>query len=235
MKTTMQRQRWLSLGLILLGIGALAVSVAESLVGLPGGGIVHAVESASTTEREKASAPAASAPWKQNAGDNAQANSEENGQDTAQAALALSPTALETARSRDLLASLEARDTALDAREAAIAKETEQLNFLRADVEKRIADLRTLQTEIQEMLARADTQRKREMKNLIDVYKTMKSETVVKVLQEMDEPMALDILAGMDAATTSKILAGIADQNPKKAVDLSRRLVAIPGSRPAAK
>jgi flagellar motility protein MotE (MotC chaperone) len=220
MNSQSKTRRWALLGVILLGIGALAVSLAENTAGLSGGGTVYALQGPSPVEGEKQSAQTGPATT---------ARETKQQEASPQEAQAATPAASELVRERDLFATLQARERVVEAREKALAKEAEQLNFLRAGLEQKVQELRNLQTEIQQMLDRAEAQRKREMKNLLEVYKTMKAETAAKVFNEMDEKTALQILAGMEPQMTSKVLTGIADQDPKKAAEFSQRLLAIPG------
>ena len=131
-------------------------------------------------------------------------------------------------RERSLFEVLQQRERDLDARERRIDKEAEQLLFLRASLEEKIAELKALQSEVEELLTRAESQKKREVKNLIGVYQSMKPQQAAEILQKMDEPMALQILGGMPPETISKVLGSMEQE---KAALLSKRLVSSPSEK----
>jgi len=190
--------------------------------------MVYAVEKASPAEGEKESAASQPATPIGAPGAPAAETDQEDAvaPDTEESA---TPAAEKMARERDLMATLRARERELDARARTVAKETEQLNFLRAGLEERLQKLQDLQSQVQTLLDRAETQRNRDVKNLIAVYEGMKADTAAKLLTAMEESTALQILAGLQASNASKVLASMADQDPEKAADFSQRLIAVPG------
>jgi len=194
---------------------------AASLSGPGGGssgGMLYAESGASPVEGEKGSEPAEPS--------TAASTRATTGGLAPEDARLLEQLRQQDVRERSLFEVLEKRRTELDERERRLEKESEQLLLLRASLEEKIAELKSLQTQVDEMLKRAETQKSRELKNLVGVYESMKPQEAAEILQQMDEPMALQIVAGMSTESVSKILATM---DKVKAAEFSKRLVTVPG------
>jgi len=200
---------------ILLGILTLTLALSENCVRLPLGGTVYAQDQASPAEGAKISSPVAT-------GDAAMPATEDLKLDTIDQRTAAYA---ETVQTRQLYETLRARERALDARERALEKEAEALDVARVQVEQEIQKLIELQKLIGMMLARADAQKNKEVKNLLDIYRSMKPETILPILEQMDEEMKMQILTGLDITTQSKILELMPAE---KAAEISQKLVSIP-------
>jgi flagellar motility protein MotE (MotC chaperone) len=92
-----------------------------------------------------------------------------------------------------------------------------------ADLDKREADLRTLERELgaklenlkaleakmQKMIDEADAIRDQKIAHLIDVYSNMKPKQAAQVLSTLEESIAVKILAGMSGRKAGEILSSV--------------------------
>jgi flagellar motility protein MotE (MotC chaperone) len=226
-----QGRPWIFFGLVALGLGVLAVSVVESVTGLRVGGTVYAKEEASPAEGEKDS----------DTGSSTSQGTTEAEQGASTSAEQQSKQEVPLLEERDWFASKRAREQELADREWALAKEAEHLKALRAVLEEKIEELKALRTEVNELLSRAESLKTKEVKNLVAVYGSMKTDSAAIILETMGDAqpdeapeetekrkkMVLQILSGLETALASKILSSFP---PEKAAEYTRRLISIPGS-----
>ena len=92
-----------------------------------------------------------------------------------------------------------ARQTDLDKREA-------DLRTLERELDVKLENLKKLEASIQEMLETADAARDEKIAHLIDVYSNMKPKQAGQVLETLDETIAVKILAGMSGRKAGEVL-----------------------------
>jgi len=104
-------------------------------------------------------------------------------------------------------------------REALLKEREKKLEALRASVEKELAQLLTIQSEIKAHLEKQVEERKAKSKYLAKMYSSMKAKKAAKLLVELDEALAVRVLKLMKPEVAGQILTYL---DPKKAARLTK-------------
>lgn len=139
---------------------------------------------------------------------------------TAQNSTSQNPTnasAAEPASQADQLQDLNARQLALDKKEA-------ELRTLERELDEKLTTLRELEIKMQKLIDSAGTIQDEKMVHLIDVYSNMKPKQAAQVLETLEEPIAVRILAGMSGRKAGEILSSV---RPDRAAKLSEALTRL--------
>lgn len=125
--------------------------------------------------------------------------------------------AAEPASQADQLQDLSARQLALDKKEA-------ELRTLERELDEKLTNLRELEIKMQKLIDSAGTIQDEKMVHLIDVYSNMKPKQAAQVLETLEEPIAVRILAGMSGRKAGEILSSV---RPDRAAKLSEALTRL--------
>ena len=104
-------------------------------------------------------------------------------------------------------------------REALLKEREKKLEALRASVEKELAQLLTIQSEIKAHLEKQVEEREAKSKYLAKMYSSMKAKKAAKLLVELDEALAVRVLKLMKPEVAGQILTYL---DPKKAARLTK-------------
>lgn len=117
---------------------------------------------------------------------------------------------------QDPLQALNARQQALDKREA-------ELRTLEAELDRKLENLRSLEVKMQTMIDSAGNLQDEKMQHLVDVYSNMKPKQAAQVLETLEESIAVRILAGMSGRKAGEVLSSVrADRAAKLSEALTR-------------
>jgi len=110
-----------------------------------------------------------------------------------------------------------ARQTELDKREA-------DLRTLERELSAKLESLKALENKIQKMIDQADAIRDQKITHLVDVYSNMKPKQAGQVLSTLEESIAVKILAGMSGRKAGEILSSV---DAAKAAKLTESLTKL--------
>ena len=148
-------------------------------------------------------------------------------QKTAATGPASSRDVLETSFSQteiDVLHQLAERREKLDLREKSIAQQAALLEAAQAQLDVKIAKLKELEKNIQELVGVFEEKEKKRMDNLVKIYSNMKPKEAARLFNEMDmdllirlfermkEGKSAPILALMDSAKATRLTAELANK-----------------------
>lgn len=126
----------------------------------------------------------------------------------APAAPAMTPSELE------VLQKLTDRRKQIDAREQEVIRREELLKAASDQIDRKVAELKTLQNTIQNLLQQYNDQEDTKMKSLVKIYENMKPKEAAKIFEQLDMPILLDVVERMKEQKVSPILA---EMDPSKA------------------
>ena len=105
-------------------------------------------------------------------------------------------------------------------------KDVEQREALLAATEKRIEqkvqELEKMRADIQKMLRTGDDKQSAQLESLVKIYETMKPKEAARIFEELDMPVLLDVIQRMKEQKTAPILASM---DPVKAKQVTSALV----------
>lgn len=110
---------------------------------------------------------------------------------------------------------LDQRARQLDEREA-LVKAAEQR------MEQKMAELRALQTTVEELLKKRDAADEQQLASLVKIYENMKPQAAAQVFEEMDMDVLLDVVSRMKERKVAPILALV---SPTRAKELTYELM----------
>ena len=142
----------------------------------------------------------------------------------APAAPAMTPSEL------DVLQKLTERRKQIDAREQDVIRREELLKAANDQIDRKVAELKTLQNTIQNLLQQYNDQEDNKIKSLVKIYENMKPKEAAKIFEQLDMPILLDVVERMKEQKVSPILA---EMDPSKAKNVTtemaqRRQMPIP-------
>jgi flagellar motility protein MotE (MotC chaperone) len=120
-----------------------------------------------------------------------------------------------------VLRSLADRRKALDERETGIEMREQAAAAAEQRLADQIAELKTVETDVQTLLAAMDTKRDERMTSLVKTYEAMKPKDAAEIFDGMDDTILLDIAKSMKSATLASVMSLM---QPKRAEALTRML-----------
>ena len=120
-----------------------------------------------------------------------------------------------------VLRSLQARRETLDARESGIATREAAAAAAEGRLQEQIAQLKSVETDVQALLAKMDDKRDERMAALVKTYETMKPKDAARIFNGMDDALLTDIAKSMKSATLAAVLSSM---DAKRAETLTRML-----------
>ena len=114
----------------------------------------------------------------------------------------------------DVLQRLSARRDQLDARARDIERREALLKAGEEQIDRRVAELKSLQGTIEGLLRQYNEQEDAKMKSLVKIYENMKPKEAAKIFEQLDMPILLDVIERMKEQKVAPILA---EMDPGKA------------------
>ncbi len=123
----------------------------------------------------------------------------------------------------DVLEKLSARRQELDAREHDIQARENLLKAAEDRIDKKIAEMKALQSDVKTMLAKIDEQDDARLKSLVKIYETMNPKDAARIFEQLDMPILLGVVGNMKEQKVAAVM-GVMD--PSKAKVLTDALAA---------
>ncbi len=121
----------------------------------------------------------------------------------------------------DVLSSLSRRRSELDARAKALDMRANLLSAAEQRVDAKIADLKSLESQIRTLLGNRDEAEKKQVASLVKVYSAMKPRDAARIFNTLDDAVLLDVAREMKPDSLAAIMAAM---NPQQAQDLTVKL-----------
>lgn len=109
----------------------------------------------------------------------------------------------------DVLQKLSVRREALEGRQKDLDLRENLVKAAEARIDKKIAEMKTLQTNIEGMLKQVDRQDEEKMKSLVKIYETMKPKEAANILSTLELPVQMGVLGRMKESKVAPILAAM--------------------------
>lgn len=121
----------------------------------------------------------------------------------------------------DVLQKLTARRDSLDLREKDIERREAMLKAAEDQIDRKVAEMRTLQTTIEGLLRQYNDQEDNKMRSLVKIYENMKPKEAAKIFEQLDMPIMLEVIERMKEQRVAPILA---EMDPSKAKNVTAEL-----------
>lgn len=121
----------------------------------------------------------------------------------------------------DVLTSLSKRRNELDAREQTLDMRADLMAAAEKRVDVKIADLKSLEAQIQTLLGHRDEAEQKQLDALVKVYSAMKPRDAARIFNTLDQAVLLEVAAAMKPDSLAAIMAAM---NPEQAQDLTVKL-----------
>ena len=119
----------------------------------------------------------------------------------------------------DVLQKLSVRREALDAKQKDLDLRENLVKAAEARIDKKIAEMKELQSNIESMLKQVDRQDEEKLKKLVKIYENMKPKDAANILSTLELPVQLGVLGQMKEAKVSPILSAMDLQQAKLVTD----------------
>jgi len=124
----------------------------------------------------------------------------------------------------DLLQNLSKRREELDQREKDLDLKMRVLDASEKQINNKISEMKTLQTELQKVLTMYDEKQNTQIKSLVKIYENMKPGDAANIFNEMQMAILLEVIDKMSERKVAPVLAAM---DPKKARDVTQELAAM--------
>lgn len=121
----------------------------------------------------------------------------------------------------DVLQKLTERRTTLDGREKDIERRESMLKAAEDQIDRKVSEMRTLQTTIEGLLRQYNDQEDNKMRSLVKIYENMKPKEAAKIFEQLDMPIMLEVVERMKEQKVAPILA---EMDPSKAKNVTAEL-----------
>ncbi|MCA1905768.1 MAG: hypothetical protein LDL11_04150, partial [Desulfarculus sp.] len=108
-----------------------------------------------------------------------------------------------------LIQLIEQKRADLAAREAALAKEREQIEKLKADAMARIDELKKVQAALEELIKAEQDKREERIQQMVKLLANMRPDAAGAVVAKLDDQMAVDIFSRMQPRIAGKVMAAL--------------------------
>ncbi len=126
---------------------------------------------------------------------------------------------------RRILVSIEDEYAKLADRNAEIDAREMQLKTLQGEVDKKLADMQRLRTELVKLLDRKEAAEGARVKELSRIYEKMDPQKAAALITQLDYQLAVDLLLGIKKKTAGQILDNL---DAETAIELSKAFTEIP-------
>jgi flagellar motility protein MotE (MotC chaperone) len=121
----------------------------------------------------------------------------------------------------DVLQKLQERRGALDVRERDIERREALLKAAEDQIDRKVAEMKTLQHTIEGLLRQYNDQEDNKMRSLVKIYENMKPKEAAKIFEQLDMSIMLEVVERMKEQRVAPILA---EMDPSKAKGLTSEL-----------
>ncbi len=121
----------------------------------------------------------------------------------------------------DVLQKLQERRATLDARERDIDRREALQKAAENQIERKITEMKTLQSTIEGLLRQYNDQEDAKMRSLVKIYENMKPKDAAKIFEQLEMPIMLEVVERMKEQKVAPILA---EMDPTKARNLTSEL-----------
>jgi flagellar motility protein MotE (MotC chaperone) len=115
----------------------------------------------------------------------------------------------------DVLGGLTKRRKELDAREQQLTLQANMIAAAESRVDAKIAQLKTLQTQITALLAQRDDAQKAQVASLVKTYSTMKPKDAARIFNSLPDDVLVPVAQAMKSDVLALVLANMASDNAK--------------------
>lgn len=121
----------------------------------------------------------------------------------------------------DLLLEIERKRAALRREQEALAQRAHWLLQLKADIERRVAELEELRADLQAIVDRHQAEEDRKLLHLVKVYESMRPEQAAPLIDGLDDELVVQIFSRMREKQAAKILEYV---DPARGVSISHQI-----------
>ncbi|RAU21267.1 hypothetical protein CU669_13915 [Paramagnetospirillum kuznetsovii] len=121
----------------------------------------------------------------------------------------------------DVLQKLQERRGTLDVRERDIERREALLKAAEDQIDRKVAEMKTLQHTIEGLLRQYNDQEDNKMRSLVKIYENMKPKEAAKIFEQLDMSILLEVLERMKEQKVAPILA---EMDPSKAKGVTSEL-----------
>lgn len=121
----------------------------------------------------------------------------------------------------ELLQDLSKRRKELDAREEAIIQKEGLLTAAEDRIEKKIAEMQKIKTELEALIKKYDAQEEKEIESLVAIYEKMKPQEAARIFDELEMDILLRVFDRMKTAKSALVLANM---KPQRAMEITQRI-----------
>jgi flagellar motility protein MotE (MotC chaperone) len=199
--------------LIFVGVLMLSLRVGDIFKGMVG---LESVAVAELQAQQAPKAPAAAASPTQPATASAPAQAP-----ATPASTGSDPGAGMTQTELDVLQKLQERRGTLDLREKDIEKREALLKAAEDQIDRKVAEMKTLQNTIEGLLRQYNDQEDNKMRSLVKIYENMKPKEAAKIFEQLDMNILLEVVERMKEQRVAPIMA---EMDPSKAKAVTAEL-----------
>ncbi|EPY02103.1 MotE family protein [Magnetospirillum fulvum] len=197
--------------LIFFGVLMLSVRVTDLFMGLTGLGL--GAVSVAELQAQQPAKPAAPAATPASAPASAPAPAPAAGGDAAAEG--------RTQTEMDVLEKLRERRAVIDARERDVERREEMLRAAESQIDRKVAEMKTLQSTIEGLLRQYNDQEDNKMRSLVKIYENMKPKEAAKIFEQLDMSILLEVVERMKEQKVAPIMA---EMDPMKAKGVTAEL-----------
>lgn len=195
--------------LIFFGVLMLSVRVTDLFMGLTGLGLgAVSVAELQAQQPPRPATPASTTPPPASA-------------PAAQPAGANDAGAERTQTEMDVLEKLRERRAVIDARERDVERREEMLRAAESQIDRKVAEMKTLQSTIEGLLRQYNDQEDNKMRSLVKIYENMKPKEAAKIFEQLDMSILLEVVERMKEQKVAPIMA---EMDPMKAKGVTAEL-----------
>jgi len=121
----------------------------------------------------------------------------------------------------DVLQKLQERRGTLDTRERDIEKREALLKAAEDQIDRKVAEMKTLQNTIEGLLRQYNDQEDNKMRSLVKIYENMKPKEAAKIFEQLDMNILLEVIERMKEQRVAPIMA---EMDPSKAKAVTAEL-----------
>jgi flagellar motility protein MotE (MotC chaperone) len=121
----------------------------------------------------------------------------------------------------EVLQALSKRRDELAARERKLQQRAALLAAAEQRVDKKVEDLKALQSTIEGLVKQYDAQEKKKFEGLVKIYENMKPKDAARIFEQLEMDVLLEVVGRMREQKAAKILA---EMNPEKAMEVTLEL-----------
>jgi flagellar motility protein MotE (MotC chaperone) len=119
----------------------------------------------------------------------------------------------------DVLQKLSVRRESLDARQRDLDLRENMIKAAESRIDKKIAEMKSLQASVESMLKQVDDQDDAKMKTLVKIYENMKPKDAAKILSRLDMPILLGVVMHMKEQKVAPIMEQMDSDAAQKLTD----------------